>query len=62
VIGRHIDLIAVAMLLFGMAIYSHAKNTLFLMGIQHQRIIINDHFRPPDVSVPAMPRLPLVRD
>jgi len=61
-IRRHIDLIAIGLLLCGIAFFS-ATHRAIEMGLVSQKCFsMHTDFRPRVVAVPAIPRIPYTRD
>ena len=60
-IRKHIDLIAIGILLWGIAVYSHARSVAAVELTPTKRIIIS-HYRSPRVFIPRIPRIPYTRD
>ncbi len=58
-IGRHIDLIAVAALLAGIALYSGAREVNMFWLTPQGQLLLNRHLRSPRVIVPEPPEPPL---
>jgi hypothetical protein len=61
-IGRHVDLIAVGLLLSAIALYYGARHAMFLAVVPYKRITIIEPVRPPSVVLPQVPRVPFTRD
>jgi hypothetical protein len=62
-IGKHVDLIAIGVLLCGIALYSAARDSMVVTVTPQKRIILSSpRCRPPAVAVPEIPRFPYARD
>jgi hypothetical protein len=61
-LSKHVDLIAIGLLLCGIALYSGMRHAMILNVVPHQRITITHGFRPPVVTLPPEPRIPFSRD
>jgi hypothetical protein len=59
-IRKHVDLIAIALLLSGIAFYSQARNATML-GVRSKRVWFTTSYCP-RVVIPAVPRIPFARD
>ncbi len=59
-IRRNVDIIAVAVLLAGAAIFAHTRSVVFFnLDRGHIRFT---HYHGPHIAVPQPPRLPYTRD
>ena len=61
-IRKHIDLIAIGLLLGGMAIYSHARAFVSLQMGPSKRMLVLHHHSDSRVVIPDVPRIPFTRD
>ncbi len=59
-ICKHVDVVAVAILLFGMALFSHARRAVSITG-PHGRITIEQPYRP-EITLPKPPRITFALD
>jgi hypothetical protein len=60
-IRKHVDLIAIALLLSGIAVCSHAHNAM-LLGVRSKRVWLATGYQAPRVIIPEVPRIPFARD
>lgn len=60
-IRKHVDLIAIGILLCGIAAYSHARKVV-VFEVNATRKIAITQYRCPTVVVPRAPRIPYTRD
>lgn len=58
---RHVDIVAIAVLLLGMALVSASRHTVPVI-IAHKRITLTEQFHRPLVAAPRPPRIPLTFD
>jgi len=62
-IAKHVDLIAIGILLSGIALYSAARDAMVVTVTSQKRIVVSSpRCRPPVASVPEIPRFPYARD
>ena len=61
-ISKHVDLVAVGLVLFGMALVSHAEHFAFFTIQPRHRIVVYDRSGSPRVIVPPLPPIPYTRD
>ena len=60
-IRRHVDLIAIGLLLCGIALYSNARN-LVVLEINSGKQVGFTRYHRPSVEFPEIPRIPFTRD
>ena len=58
---KNVDIVAIAVLLLGMALYSGMRKTVPVM-VFHKDIIITEPLHPPQIRLPKPPRIPLAFD
>ena len=61
-IQKHVDLIAIALLLTAISFYVHARNACALGLRSSHMVALTQHYQAPHVSLPAMPHVPFARD
>lgn len=61
-IRKHVDLVAIGVLLGGIAFYSGARRCMVLTVAPHKRITFVQRLRAPIIAVPEIPRIPYTRD
>lgn len=61
-IQKHVDLIAIALLLTAISFYVHARNSYAVALRTSRMVALTRHYQTPSVSLPAMPRIPFARD
>jgi hypothetical protein len=61
-IRKHVDLIAIGLLLGGIAIYSHARTFVSLEMNSSKRMVFVHRHSDSRVIAPAVPRIPFTRD
>ena len=61
-ICKHVDVIAIAILLFAIALVSSARHVAVFAVDSGGRMTIYDRYHAPHVMVPEPPRLPFTRD
>jgi hypothetical protein len=60
-IRKHIDLIAIGLLLCGIALYSNARHWMILEVNSGKQLRFTRYHRP-SVEIPEIPRIPFSRD
>ncbi len=60
-IRKHVDLIAIGILLCGIAVYTHARKVV-IFEFNPARTIGFTHYRSPAAAIPRVPRIPYTRD
>lgn len=61
-IGKHVDLVAIALLLGAMAICSHARNVVVLGLSSSRGVWLAPNYRGSHIAIPRVPRIPFARD
>ena len=56
-IRKHVDLIAIGVLLGGIALYSSARDAMVVTVVSHKRITFSPRCRPPVVTAPEIRRI-----
>lgn len=61
-IRKHIDLIAIALLLTAFSFYSHARTGIMLGACSTKATWFSAHYQVPRIVAPAPPRISFARD
>jgi len=61
-IAKHVDLIAIALLMVGIGIYSHMRQTITFGIVSHSPVVLHRDLRAPEIRMPQLPNLPFSRD